>query len=96
MSKEKIDYKISYLELVGEMYTGAGVMVIVKHDGESYESLFWVSPDESVKDRLIMPLKFLQKEGIKKMTDHPKYDELISETWRVLPATRESIFKEIE
>ena len=91
---EKFDYKISLLELVGEMYTGVGLMLIVK-DGENiYEALLWVSPDiENVVDRFIMPTEFLEKEGITRFPEHPQYDEFLKLAWKVLPK-RDVILKE--
>lgn len=93
---EKFDYKISYLELTGELFTGAGVIVIVRHEEESYEALFWMSPDyEKTPDRLIMPKEFLEKKGVEKTKELPEYDELVKLAWKVIPGTRESILKEI-
>jgi hypothetical protein len=93
---EKFDYKISYLELAGELFTGAGIVVVVKHEEESYEGLFWMSPDaEKVADRLILPKNFLDKKGVEKSKELPEYEELVKLAWKVIPGTRESILKEI-
>lgn len=95
MDVEINDYKISYLELVGEMYTGAGLMMIIKYKDVIYESLFWVSPIKDIKDRLILPVSFIKMKGIDKIVDLQEYDELVNEVWRILPFTREAIFNEI-
>jgi len=93
---KNFDYKISYLELVGELFTGAAVIMIVKHGEDSYEALFWISPDvEKVEDRFVMPREFLEKEGIEKTKQHEQYKNFIKESWKVIPGNRQSILKEV-
>lgn len=92
---KKFEYKISYLELVGPLLHGVGIMVIVNDGEETFEGLFWISPDDQkVSDKLVMPSAFLVKEGYDRMTDHPQYDDFIKNTWKVLPGNREFIIKE--
>ena len=91
---EKFNYKISLLELVGEMYTGVGVMLVIRDDENTYESLLWVSPDiANIVDRFIMPTEFLEREGITRFPEHPQYDEFLKQAWKVLP-NRDMILKE--
>lgn len=94
MKEDIFDFKISYLETVGMIYNGIGIIMIIKYEDIPYESLFWVSPVEEVKDKLIMPLSFLNKKNIEKISEYHLNDDMIKEVWRVLPVSRENILKE--
>ena len=94
---KNFEFKISLLELVGKMYTGVGLIMIVKSNvtNNTYESLLWLSPDlENIKDRFIFPNDFLEKERIEEK-DFTYIEEFIKRSLSILPYRKE-IFKEAD
>lgn len=88
------DFSVSLLEMIGPISIGAGLMVIIKYNDETYESLIWISSDQTrLKDKLIMPSKFLEKENIDRIQDHPQYEEMLKIVLNSIPS-REIILKE--
>lgn len=88
------DFSVSLLEMIGPISIGAGLIVIVKYGDETYESLLWISSDqERLKDKLIMPSKFLEKEKIDRIQEHPQYEEMLKIALNSIPS-KEVILKE--